>query len=86
MATTGKVTLEPKLFKANVDISLTWSSLLVGKQHGFYLGLFLGSQSRGDGTGVDDQFLVHQQAGKAGGGSFSVVTAQKSNLQKSCAS
>ena len=57
MATTGKVTLEPKPFNANVDMSLIWSSLLVGKQHGFYLGLSLGSHGRGFGTGVDDQLL-----------------------------
>ena len=60
--------------------------MLVAKQYGFYLGLFLGSQSRGDGTGVDDQFFVHQQAGKAGAGSFGVMTAQESDLHDSGAS
>ncbi len=60
--------------------------MLVGKEYGFYLGLFLDCQSRGDGTGVDDQFLVHQQAGKAGVGSFGVMTAQESDSHDSGAS
>ena len=55
------------------------NQVLVGKQEGFILGLFIGSQSRGDGSGVDDQILVHHNLGQAGRSGFRVVAAQESN-------